>query len=60
MARLDRNLIRVDAADDGEPVDTSLTSNRGLLLRPLDRALSDFVEGSAVFRNPDRIAQRNC
>ena len=33
-------------ADGAEPADTSLTSNRGLLLRPLDQAIRDFVEHS--------------
>jgi dTDP-4-dehydrorhamnose reductase len=50
-ARLDRNLIRlVRAPDEGEEVDTSLTSSRGLLLRPLDQALSDFVEHNEALR----------
>ncbi|HZU52215.1 MAG TPA: sugar nucleotide-binding protein, partial [Sphingomicrobium sp.] len=44
-ARLDRKLVRlVRAADEEEAVDTSLTSSRGLLLRPLDEALNDFVQ----------------
>jgi dTDP-4-dehydrorhamnose reductase len=44
-ARLDRDLIRlVRTTEDAEPVDTSLTSERGLLLRPLDRALASFVQ----------------
>jgi len=42
-ARLDRKLI-VPAAHEDEPIDTSLTSERGLLLRPLEQALSDFVQ----------------
>ena len=42
MARIGRARIRI--AEDGERTDTSLTSSRGLLLRPLDRALNDFVE----------------
>lgn len=41
-ARLDRKLI-VRAPREDEPVDTSLTSERGLLLRPLEQALGDFV-----------------
>jgi dTDP-4-dehydrorhamnose reductase len=50
-AKLDRKLIaRVRRAEDAEPADTSLTSNRGLLLRPLDQALSDFVEHHETFR----------
>jgi dTDP-4-dehydrorhamnose reductase len=43
-ARLDPARIVIPEID--EPSDTSLTSNRGLLLRPLDRALDDFVEFS--------------
>ncbi|MEO6225212.1 MAG: family 1 glycosylhydrolase [Sphingomicrobium sp.] len=44
-AKLDRRLIRnVRVDEDFDPVDTSLSSNRGLLLRPLDQALGDFVE----------------
>jgi dTDP-4-dehydrorhamnose reductase len=43
-ANLDRKLIRrVRPAEEAEDADTSLTSTRGLLLRPLDQALSDFV-----------------
>lgn len=42
-ARLDRRLI-VRASDEEEPVDTSLTSTRGLLLRPFDQAFRDFVQ----------------
>ena len=50
-ARLDRNLIRlVRATDETEAVDTSLSSNRGLLLRPLGQALSDFVEHHEALR----------
>ncbi|MCH8617289.1 sugar nucleotide-binding protein [Sphingomonas sp. SM33] len=40
-ARLDVGRIIVPQVD--EPSDTSLTSKRGLLLRPLDRALDDFA-----------------
>lgn len=44
-AQLDHKLIKlVRATELDEPMDTSLTSNRGLLLRPLDQALSDFVQ----------------
>ena len=42
--KLDRG--RIILPDVDEPSDTSLTSKRGLLLRPLDRALDDFVEFS--------------
>lgn len=50
-ARLDRTLIRlVRAADEDEAMDTSLTSKRGLLLRPLDQALSDFVQHSEALQ----------
>lgn len=37
---------RVHAAGNAVSADTSLTSSRGLLLRPLDRALGDFIEHS--------------
>jgi len=43
-ANLDMRKIVVSEID--EPSDTSLTSKRGLLLRPLDLALDDFVEFS--------------
>jgi dTDP-4-dehydrorhamnose reductase len=41
---------RIIVPDVDEPCDTSLTSTRGLLLRPLDRALDEFVEQSAGLR----------
>ncbi|MFL6720426.1 MAG: family 1 glycosylhydrolase [Sphingomonas sp.] len=41
---------RIIAPDVDEPSDTSLTSNRGLLLRPLDHALDDFAQHSALLR----------
>jgi dTDP-4-dehydrorhamnose reductase len=44
MAKVGRGRVR--AAADDVPADTSLSSTRGLLLRPLDRALSDFLEHS--------------
>lgn len=48
-ARLDtRRIIAPDAQE--EPSDTSLTSRRGLLLRPLDSALGEFVETSEALR----------
>ncbi|HVF84147.1 MAG TPA: family 1 glycosylhydrolase [Sphingomicrobium sp.] len=37
---------RVHPAEDDEHADTSLTSNRGILLRPFDHALADFVKSS--------------
>jgi dTDP-4-dehydrorhamnose reductase len=50
-AKLGRDAIRrVRAADNAEGVDTSLSSRRGLLLRPLDQALSDFVTHSETLR----------
>jgi dTDP-4-dehydrorhamnose reductase len=48
MARLGKDRIR--RADHSAKVDTSLSSKRGLLLRPLDRALSDFVEHCDALR----------
>ena len=40
-AKLDRGkLVRLD---DAAPADTSLSSKRGILLRPLDQALDDFL-----------------
>jgi dTDP-4-dehydrorhamnose reductase len=45
IGQLDRSLVRRTEPDPvPEPADTSLTSNRGLLLRPLDRALVDFAD----------------
>ena len=41
---------RVQVAESAEPADTSLTSSRGLLLRPLDQALGDFIEHSETLR----------
>jgi hypothetical protein len=34
-----------------EPCDTSLTSKRGLLLRPLDRALDEFMGASEPLKS---------
>jgi dTDP-4-dehydrorhamnose reductase len=48
MAKVDAG--RVQVAESTEPADTSLTSSRGLLLRPLDQALGDFVEHSETLR----------
>jgi len=47
-AKLDSG--RIMAANDVESSDTSLTSKRGLLLRPLDNALDDFAQYSEAFR----------
>ena len=41
---------RVRVAENADPSDTSLTSNRGLLLRPLNQALGDFIEHSETLR----------
>lgn len=50
-ANLDRAKVRlVRPADAGERADTSLSSNRGLLLRPLGQALSDFVQHNEALR----------
>ncbi|MBA3512669.1 family 1 glycosylhydrolase [Sphingomonas sp.] len=48
MAKVGPDRVRV--ADGGERADTSLTSSRGLLLRPLESALTDFVEHSETLR----------
>lgn len=48
MARLGRDQIRRD--EHAQEADTSLTSRRGLLLRPLDRALSDFIDHSELLK----------
>ena len=42
MAQVGQDRVRM--AENAEPTDTSLSSSRGLLLRPLDRALGDFLE----------------
>jgi dTDP-4-dehydrorhamnose reductase len=50
-AKLDRGLVRrVRAADDSEEADTSLSSNRGLLLRPLPQAIDEFMNSSEALR----------
>ena len=41
-ARLDRKLVR--RAEDSDSADTSLSSHRGILLRPLDRAIGEFAD----------------
>ncbi|MEO6582466.1 MAG: family 1 glycosylhydrolase [Sphingomicrobium sp.] len=43
-------LDRLRVAEDTTPSDTSLSSSRGLLLRPLEQALGDFVEHSETLR----------
>jgi dTDP-4-dehydrorhamnose reductase len=48
VAKVSRGLVRAD--ETAEQANTSLTSNRGLLLRPLDQALSDFVDSSETLR----------
>ena len=48
MARLDRRLIRRDS--NAPAADTSLSSDRGILLRPLDRAIRDFADQSDVMK----------
>lgn len=47
-ARIGRTLIR--APEDADQADTSLTSDRGLLLRPLDQALSAYFRDSEASR----------
>ena len=43
IAGLDRTAVRrIRGSEDAAPVDTSLDSNRGVLLQPLDRALRDL------------------
>jgi dTDP-4-dehydrorhamnose reductase len=44
-AHLDPRRVMVAEADE-EPSDTSLTSSRGVLLRPLEGALGDFINSS--------------
>ncbi|MFL6733581.1 MAG: family 1 glycosylhydrolase [Sphingomicrobium sp.] len=48
-ARVDRKLIRL--AEDEEALDTSLTSRRGILLRPLEGGLGDFFASSEPLRS---------
>ena len=48
MAKLDSR--RIIALEQDGPADTSLTSKRGVLLRPLDRAIEDFVQFSEPLR----------
>ena len=48
LAKVSRD--RVIRAKGTKKADTSLSSNRGLMLRPLDRALSDFVDHNHALR----------
>jgi dTDP-4-dehydrorhamnose reductase len=49
-AKLDSGRIIAPATE--EPSDTSLSSTRGLLLRPLDRALDDFAQEARAALTP--------
>ena len=50
-AKLDRATIRLlRPAEGSADADTSLSSRRGLLLRPLDQAISDFASHSEALR----------
>ena len=51
-SNLDRG--RIIVPDDDKASDTSLTSSRGLLLRPLGQALDDFAEHSEAFADLTR------
>ncbi len=47
MAKLGRSAVaRIRPVDDAPHADTSLTSDRAILLRPLDQALRDFADHS--------------
>ncbi|HKX91076.1 MAG TPA: family 1 glycosylhydrolase [Sphingomicrobium sp.] len=46
--RASLDAARIVVPDDAEECDTSLTSSRGLLLRPLDHALDDFAREARV------------
>ena len=48
FAGVRRERVRIDP--DSGAADTSLTSKRGILLRPLDRALEDFIDTSERLR----------
>jgi dTDP-4-dehydrorhamnose reductase len=48
LANVSRDRIR--PAEDADVADTSLSSNRGLMLRPLDSALGDFVQSSEALK----------
>ena len=45
-ANLDTALIRTP--ERGAPSNNALSSGRGLMLRPLDRAIDDFMEFCAI------------
>jgi dTDP-4-dehydrorhamnose reductase len=47
-AKLDRKLIQIN---DTPAADTSLSSNRGLMLRPLHQALNDFAAHAEALRS---------
>jgi dTDP-4-dehydrorhamnose reductase len=47
-AKLDRSRIRIP--DNEEPADTSMTSERGVILRSLDGGLNDFFDHSEPLR----------
>jgi dTDP-4-dehydrorhamnose reductase len=47
-AKVDRARLR--PAEDAAPADTSLASNRGLMLRPLDKALDEFMSHAETLR----------
>ncbi|MEO6361378.1 MAG: sugar nucleotide-binding protein, partial [Sphingomicrobium sp.] len=47
-AKVDRKLVL--AAENDLPLDTSLTSGRGILIRSLDGGLNDFFEHSEPLR----------
>jgi dTDP-4-dehydrorhamnose reductase len=47
-AKLDSRKVRIP--DECAPADTSLTSSRGLLLRPLDQAVSAYVADASLLR----------
>ncbi len=47
-AQLDRKQMRV--AEDSIAADTSLVSKRGILLRPLENALDDFISSAETLR----------
>ena len=47
-AQLDRKQLR--PVEDSVPADTSLVSKRGILLRPLEHALDEFMSGAETLR----------
>jgi hypothetical protein len=42
-------------ATDGEPADTTLGSERGLMLRPVEQAIDDFLRETGERRDPHTI-----